>query len=202
MTNILKHIIQIGVANGMDHVRDFIIQNPNEYMIYMIEPNKYSIPLIKQAYEFTPFKLIGNYAISTFDGEIDIYFHHYESGNSQQASTIKDHVIKHNHKEEDLNVVKVKCFTLETLINTILSLNDEKIEYLCMDTEGYDCDIILSTDFSKFNVNCIVFERLHTEGAFMTNGNKYKAVENHLLSYGYTVCSDFSNGSENACFKK
>lgn len=36
----------------------------------------------------------------------------------------------------------------------------------------------------------------------MTNGNKYKAVENHLLSYGYTVCSDFSNGSENVCFKK
>jgi hypothetical protein len=64
--------------------------------------------------------------------------------------------------------------------------NFNTIDYMFLDTEGHDCDIIQSTDFSKLLVDEICFEIAHTDGSFTgTETDKYKKTNEHLNSFGF-----------------
>lgn len=177
-----KTIIQIGIADARDKMRDFILKNPNDYMIHLVEPNIHSTPKIEEAYAFTKNKKIYTFAIAPFDGWLDIYFHDYEGGNSQHASANLHHLRSHGHSK--IISQKTECYTINSFLKKF-SLENDRIEYLYIDTEGYDCDILLATDFQNLKIKNIVFETRHTEGPFSSNGPKMIETLEYLKSFGY-----------------
>lgn len=202
----MKKIVQIGVANAEDHVSEFVKKNYENYFVYLIEPNLNSISLIKNVYSFTKLKQIFNFAISTYDGTVDIYFpteNYYKFGNSQIASVNKHHLEVHMNTENDdhSSIVSksVKCFKLNTFFENIISLQDEYIEILFIDTEGHDCDILMTTDFKKFNVKKIVFEYAHSEGPQVCCGEKLNNTIEYLKTFGYEEIEE-DWGIGNKCF--
>jgi hypothetical protein len=56
------------------------------------------------------------------------------------------------------------------------------VDYLQIDTEGYDAKIILGADFSYFGVRTIEFEHIHL------SAKERHSVHEKLVSSGYEFC--------------
>lgn len=180
-----KILIQIGSAEGNDHVTDVIRENENILAI-LVEPNPENFNLLKENYKNIKNIFFENVAISTGVPEINLYV---EPGKiSHHGSINYDHLIAHNHNPKDIKVLKVKAITLEQLFLKY-NLMENTIDFLYMDTEGHDCDIILNTDFSKFKIKNICFESSHADGP-RRKGLKLQQTINHLAAFGYVI--DFS----------
>jgi len=183
----MKIVVQIGVANADDHVYKFIEENNFNVFGIFIEPNPHSIPLIKNKYKNLKNKVISTVGISTETGIKDIYFDSmFLSGNSQHSSINMNHVIRHGHNS--LNKFSVLCFSLNDYLNKIIGFdNSDVIDNLFIDTEGHDCDIILSTNFNLLNIKSIMFETTHSDGPFSgRNTNKFNKTDEHLKNFNYT----------------
>jgi FkbM family methyltransferase len=178
-----KKLIQIGANRGYDHV--FEITKHNKHECILVEPNKYLIDSLKDCYKNCDNITIENCAISTFDGSVDMYFNDMKEGDSSHSSLSLSHVLDHNNKKENIIKSNVPCMKLESLIQKYNWINEE-IEWLFIDAEGHDCDIILSTDFSKFNIKNVFFETIHSDGSFK-NGQKLQKTIDYLMSFGYVI---------------
>lgn len=66
----------------------------------------------------------------------------------------------HDCRADVLEKITVGCVPFNFLIE---NLGIETIDYLKIDTEGYDFDIIKSIDFEKFDIKKIRFEYEHSE---------------------------------------
>jgi len=62
--------------------------------------------------------------------------------------------------------VEVGCVTFEFLMD---QLGITEIDYLKIDTEGLDYDILSSIDFNKFNIKCIRVEHEHLDSLLLVD---------------------------------
>ena len=90
--------------------------------------------------------------------------------------------------------------TLENLLKKH-SWHDKEVEWLYIDAEGYDCDIILFTDFSKLNIKNVFFETVHSDGPFK-QGEKLERTFNWLYSHGYLKNAIKTTDSHNVAFSR
>lgn len=201
----MKTIVQIGVSDANDHVFDLIKEIKENIFPIFIEPNPYCIPLIKKKYEFLPLKIISNIAISNTNENKIMYFPPwFESGDAAVASLDKQHVIAHQIPENTIKTLNVNCFTLNTFLNTILGLQTptDSIDYLFIDTEGHDCNIILSIDFSKISFDMICFEYIHSDG-FSSGMHTNKMIStNKYLEYNGYYLEKMDTINHNIIYKK
>ena len=61
------------------------------------------------------------------------------------------------------------------------------LDHFFIDTEGFDANILLELNLSKYKIDHIIFEFVHLDGSQMAGGSKTKELFNHLKSYGYTI---------------
>ena len=116
---------------------------------------------------------------------VAIFFNDIDNINGSEHSSVSlDHLYKHGHTlNRNITPKEIVCTTLTDLIIKHNWQNIE-IDYLFIDTEGHDCDIILNTDFSKMYIKTITFEITHSDGPF-TKGQKLENTKKHLCSFGY-----------------
>ncbi len=194
----IRKIVQIGSNNGRDHVFEKL--KVGKFQCIFVEPNPYSVIELKKTYSHLENSIFENSAISTFDGEIDMYFNDMESGDSSHSSISLSHVLDHNNPKENITHKKVKCLMLETLLKKH-SWDSDEIEWLYIDAEGHDCDIILSTDFSKLRIKNIFFETVHSDGSFK-KGEKLERTFNWLYSHGYLKNARETIDNSNIAFSR
>jgi len=182
----MKYIIQIGAGKGNDHVNDLIKNNKSEYFGVFVEPNPFIFKNLTESYSFSeqPY-IFENLAISTNTGEVIIYFNDIDGVLSDSAHSSMNlyHVLRHGNPPERITPKTIPCITFEELLKKH-KLETVEIEYLFIDTEGHDCDIIQSIDFKKYNIKNICFERLHTDGPFK-QGEKFDKTKEYLTQFGY-----------------
>jgi len=193
-----RKIVQIGANDGNDHVHEVV--KCGKYEVIFVEPNPYLADVLKKNYEYIDNCKFEECAITTFDGEIEMHFNNIDSLESSHSSIYIDHVLGHNNKREDITTKKVKCTTLENLLKKH-EWNDEEIYCLYIDAEGHDCDIILSTDFSKLNIRNVFFESIHSDGPFK-QGEKLERTFNWLYSHGYLKNARETIDNANIAFSK
>lgn len=193
-----RKIVQIGANKGYDHV--FEITKNNEYDCLFVEPNPHAIKILKDCYKNCEHCKFEECAISTNNGTIEMHFNDIDSGDSSHSSISMDHVLKHNNPQEKITSLTVDCMTVESLLEKYGWKNDQ-IEWLYIDAEGHDCDIILSTDFSKLNIRNVFFESIHSDGPFK-QGDKLKKTIEWLNSSGYLFNAKKCDGVSNLAFSK
>ena len=113
----------------------------------------------------------------------DIYLNAEED--YQGSATFSDKMAFWNTDLEYKEKVKVKCFTFDTICD---SYNITEIDYLKIDTEGMDYEILKSIDFSKYNIKLL---RAETNGSpsieqsirLLLENNKFfvETFENDLI---------------------
>lgn len=175
-------LIQIGAAEGNDHVTE-IVKNNTFHKIILIEPNVKNFKLLQDNYKNYTNVIFENIAISTENTNITLFAEDLDI--SHHGSINYEHLLVHSHHPSNIKALIVPALTLTSLLEKHNLLNSE-IEFLFIDTEGHDCDIILSTNFKAIDVKNICFETSHADGP-KTKGQKLEKTINYLNSCGYEV---------------
>ena len=163
--------IQIGSCDGIkdDPLRRYVLKY--HWSGILIEPVRYLFQKLVEGYAESRNLIFENIAISDTGGLKDFYYLKQSSlplppWYDELGSFCKDIILKHEKEipniEQYISVKKVKTSTLEALMQ---KHNVKKIHLLCIDTEGYDYEILKTFDFSKIKPTMILFEHKHLSDA-------------------------------------
>lgn len=186
----MSYFIQIGAGAGdqdervnyKDGFSSFVKKNfsKEKDKILVVEANSLNLDKLKFCWSDYSNTKIFNLAIvdSNFEDEFIKLFYAKEDEPCYQVTSIfKEHVEKHypNSKIEEIKVKSKK-------INDFLSeeVGSAKIDYLAIDAEGIDYDLIMDLNFKKFDIENISIEFLHL------NKDKKNRLINRLIENGYS----------------
>ena len=157
---------------------EFIKKNYNDSSkVFVVEANPKNIDKLKSSYKNFKNIDILNFAISynNYD-EISLYYSEDDAPHYQTCSSNINHVKKHYPNSI------IKKFNIKSV-----SINDffekysiSEVDYLSIDIEGLDYEVLMSIDFNKFNIKNISIEYLH-----LTKFQK-KNLINFLSKRGYS----------------
>ena len=165
-------LVIIGAHNGLG-LEELILKQKNK--VLLIEPVNYNLQSLKVRFENIDNIIIENVGISDERNQIQFYYIKESSLKKlgkEWASGIgsfkKKHLLDHHRKrfqitENDLEETNVKILVFDDLVK---KYNINEIEYLFIDTEGYDYKIIKSIDFNKIKINKLKFEYKHLDDTF------------------------------------
>ena len=179
------NLVQIGANRGNDHVTKLIEERKVEFKkIVLVEPIAYVLEELRTCYKDVKNVIIENCIISTSQEKyLKIYYHR---GSNYEVSTLnKTHLSEHGCPDSYIEFSEVENKTLTELL---IKHDITHLDYLFIDTEGHDIDILMSLDLSAVIVENIHFEVSHSDGVFK-QGPRFEAICNYLKSksYDYTV---------------
>ena len=94
------------------------------------------------------------------------------------ASFSKEHLIRHGINENHIDEKLVECQTLKQVIG---DHDFHDLDFLQVDTEGFDYEVIKTIDFNKSKPRLIKFEWMNL------SGNDQREITNLLVRNGYKV---------------
>jgi FkbM family methyltransferase len=176
--------VQIGANDGVkgDLLRKFVTQY--HWKGILVEPVEWLYNKLKKNYKNEPALIFENCAISDRDCFSD-FFYFEESSElgdiyDQVGSLKKETVLKHKGRIPSLNnnlkIKKVKCLCFESLLK---KYNIKKVDFLHIDTEGNDWNILKTINFNKYGISAVLYEYIH-----LTREEFYKS-KNYLKSFGF-----------------
>jgi len=193
---------QIGTNNGDDLFRQRVIQNKPDIVI-LVEPNQGLIDQIKFNYRDIDNVFIYNNAIFYNDDEtVELYI---PAKNGIMGTTADNGITYHDvhfsllpmndwGSKDDMVKISSKTITFDKICSIH---NITTIDYLQIDTEGFDTEIIKMIDFSKFKINTIIFERwtfstdcftkFHNDKSNELGVNGFNNAIDILKKYNYTI---------------
>lgn len=185
-------VVQIGTNNGNDHVRDFCLKHKPSNII-LVEPfsiHHHDIQMNYKDIENVHIELI---AINPDENETHTtLFYSIHDGPSrgpgcsyQVTSMDANHLLKHDYRLDDLRPITVESMTINNLFK---KYNLKTIDYLFLDVEGIDFEVLQSIDFLKFDIRHIQVEHVHLDKVkldlFMSEKG-YASTNTTFDLYGY-----------------
>lgn len=188
------YFIQIGANDGVtgDKINGYI--KNFHWKGILVEPVPYIFNRLIENYNQTNGLIFENSAIGKTNGYLPFYsiaeknslgVSHKELlsgfGLDQLGSFNKEVLLKHSGMIPDFEsfVCEIKVPTI-TFNELVIKHNVSKINLLQVDTEGYDYDILINTDFSKIRPELLIFEHQH-----MTR-LQYKKLIKRIRSLDYS----------------
>ena len=109
------------------------------------------------------------------------------------GSFSKDHILSHKTKRfqvsnEDIEANKVESLSFKTFQK---KFDIEAIDFLHIDAEGAEFDIMYNIDYESIDIKKIFFEKKHFDGPFST-GEKLNIIKKILIKNNYFL-SDIDN---------
>jgi FkbM family methyltransferase len=154
--------VQIGTFDGDDIFRELVFKY-NPKMVILVEPNKDMTPDIKYNYSGVSGVFIENVAITTQpQKEIVLYLPAVDENTKAQNgcyySPSKFSLKPMNDwgNKEEMRKMYVRGITMTTLLR---KYQIRHIDFLCLDTEGYDVEILKSMDLWKYWSDIIQYEK-------------------------------------------
>lgn len=159
-----KVYFQIGTNNGNDLFRDLVIRDTPDLVI-LVEPNPQLIDTIRHNYRNIKNVHIFNNAVYYTNNEpIELYVPAKNgiigtrADNNGRYNDAHFSLLPMNDWGSKSDMAKIQ--TTSITFDKICSIhNITNIEYLQMDTEGFDSEIIKMIDFSNYTINKLRFEK-------------------------------------------
>lgn len=189
-----KVFVQIGVFDGYDEFM-FLSKEYTPTKVILVEPNSLMNDQIKKHYKGIRNVKIENVAIWEKDNVTVELTHPRQLKRRHEFSNYNPcfSLIPMQDWGDDLIKIPVPGMRFMTLCEKH-GITD--INYLQIDTEGYDAEIIKMIDFSKVNIDVIVYENWDfPRSAFLRHGrnavkfgqNAMRFLEEYLPTKGYVV---------------
>ena len=182
-------LILIGAHNGKKSIQ-LVIDALKFGKVCLIEPVPYLFDQLSRTHKKNEQTFLINKCItSTEKSFIDFYstsmesnkVHHY---GDQLGSLDPNHAKKHDKRfQQFVSKIKVPTTTPSKLLS---ELNCNSIDYLLLDTEGSDAQILLSFPFNLVKPNTICFEHKHIDGTY-TVGDNFLSIVKLLNLEGYKI---------------
>lgn len=178
--------VQVGAHIGQNDFASTITKTSNVEFGLLIEPLPQLLPYLKESYKDVPNIIIENKAVTVEGSKKLTFYVDINDPITELSSLNKQHLIDHNITEKDIQEIIVQGEKLETILDYY---NVKELDWLFVDVEGYDCDILLDFDFSKYKIDSIVFEYTHSDGAFSKGGPKLNKLIDKMTSLNYEISS-------------
>jgi len=147
-----KIFFQIGTNNGNDRFLQ-LVKNEKPDMVILVEPNESLLNEIKTNYEgIENVNIYNNAVYYTDDESIELYIPKKDGYSNGHFSLLP---MNDWGKKEDMVKIQTKSITFDKICS---NHNITNIEYLQIDTEGFDSEIIKMIDLSKYKIDNIRFE--------------------------------------------
>ena len=196
----MKTFIQIGTHNGNDDFNK-LVKKENPDFLVLVEPNSDMIEQISENYSYITDKekiKIENVAINTESGSCEIVIPKdplpQPDGSFMELGTTHYSLLPMDDWGNDFNSIKVEGMTFSELCE---KHSISEIDYLQIDTEGFDSQIILSIDFDKIKIKKLQyeywpFESEKYEKRYGDDSQNYglggmEEVESKLIDLGYNL---------------
>jgi len=207
----MKIFIQIGTNSGNDSFRNLVIKESPD-LVLLVEPNENLIETIKNNYMNIKNVNIINKAVGYEDEkEVSLYIPAinkiYGNKGENNFTYVDAHfsLLPMNDWGEKENMIEIK--TKSITFNTMCSAyNINEIDYLQIDTEGFDTEIIKMIDFDKINIKKLRYEKwsfdpscftkYHSDKYEQLGKNGLKIIEDKLIKHGYEL-NDISDDDGN-----
>ena len=159
------------------------IYNNNTYLLYKkgwrginIDLDEKSINLFNV---FRKFDLNIKEAISSKAKEVDLYFYH----NKSPLNTLNKNLVNF-HKAQPKKIKKIITKTLNSIIIKSPYAN-EKIDFMSIDVEGHELDVLKGFDLKKYAPSIIVIEYLdlNVKKLEITNFNLQNVMNSEIYKY-------------------
>lgn len=179
-------VIQIGSNKGNDDLSDYLKNNHKELEFGLfVEANPLHIGNLKNCYSQYKNVIIENIAIkipSHQENTLKLYYHQNDGPMYHVASCNKSH-IEIYYPTEGIKYFEVPCVTLDDLFERY-QIKD--LDWLLLDIEGIDSEILLTTEWDKYNIQRIEYEKLHL-------GNNKDEIESIFKNLGYKKTNSLHN---------
>lgn len=198
----MSHVdfLQIGSHIGNSKNDKLYHQEFSNKNLILIEPIPFLFEILVHNYKvksktFLNNCILLNVAVSNKEGTLDLYVPSQKNNLnqlpewiSQLGSIHKNHINATYDKADSVLMEKitVPCFRLNSIID---KYKIKTIDYLLVDTEGHDFDILMDLDLDIIKPNKICFENTHTDGS-LTRGNNYIKLLQKLFKYGYKIIQE------------
>lgn len=171
-------IVQIGCNDGNDEMYEMISNDPDTHAL-LIDANDSVLKLTKERYSKFKNVIIYNELITGTSGKYEFIIPHFDDHPySAHSSVYMDHIINHNHDINKVKKITMNGITLDQLLD---KFKITEIDYLMIDCEGEDYNIIKSLDLIKYNIKKIKFEISH----FPDKENALHEICEKFKSSGY-----------------
>ena len=163
--------------------------------ILLVEPVPYNYKILQKKFNDDKDIFICTNAVFSENSKKNFYFvkeasipklgKHWASG---IGSFDKQHILNHKSKrfeikDDDIDNIEIDFITFDNLIK---EYEIKTIDYLQIDVEGAEYEILNSIDFEKIKINSIQFESKHFDGTF-TEGSKLNLIKEKLINNGYNL---------------
>ena len=164
--------VEIGAASGIDLSNTYLLEKKFNWTGILCEPSIFW----QQSLKANRNCLIDSRCVYTSSGsEIDFLETSHPEYSTIDSFQNRD---SHSDKRKVFNQYKVKTITLEDLLD--FHNSPKVIDYLSVDTEGSEYDILKNFNFDKFQIRIITVENNNTENKALFDNllltNKYKKV--------------------------
>lgn len=195
--------IQIGTNNGEDFFRDMVLLHKPQTVI-LIEPNKDLMGFIEKNYYGINGVHIETVAITKIEEDDVILYipRQNESGFADNGQRNYDYghlsLLPMNDwgDKETMRTIHAKGVTLNSIFD---KYGITYVDFLCIDTEGYDGEIIKTIDFLQHLIDIIKYEdwSFPSENFSKHNTNweelglaSVNVINDILFSFGYDIYND------------
>lgn len=178
--------LQIGTNDGND---DFlkIVRGTNPNKIILVEPNHFLNDKIKDNYKKVENYVIENYAITSDNfGTVELVIPKDDpsTGSSVNGISYGDkHFTLIPMDDWGNDFLKMKAESIS--FNDLCKKHEiDHINYLHIDTEGYDAEIIKSIDFENIKIDIIKYESWSfNENCFTRHGEKSNLYGDNAMNF-------------------
>jgi FkbM family methyltransferase len=189
--------IQIGTNNGSDDFRNRV-QQDNPDLVILVEPNKDLRESIKRNYEHVrSASIVKSVAITGKTGDtVKLHIPKLVNGlakNGYGYNTGNFSMLPMDDWGEELTTIEAETLSFSDLCD-MYGITD--IDYLCIDTEGFDAEIIKTIDFTKYHIKELEYEywgfgtdcySRYGNKASLYGKNGMDQIETLLLGLGYEI---------------
>lgn len=181
--------IQIGACDGIggDPISHFVRRGVMRSIL--VEPVESNFLKLEQNYKEVPGVALVRAAIAHEDGYAAMY-RAKESGRwrgngwvGQVASFDRGHLLRHGVRPEEIELVTVPAITFATLLRRF---DVEAIQFLQIDTEGFDAEVVKMALALPRTPDVINFERMHLTATAMRE--VFLKLEQHDYTWTHDTC--------------
>ena len=122
----------------------------------VVEPQVSMLDMLRANYADYPQVVVVNAAIADAEGSRDFYS--TRDGPSRKASFLRSNLLRHGVRSEDIVAQPVRCTTIANLIR---EQKLERCDFIQIDAEGYDAEIMRTIDFPTVQPSIVRFEHVH-----------------------------------------
>jgi FkbM family methyltransferase len=182
-------LVMIGAHNGSKSIQ--LVHDALKFgKVCLVEPVPYLFKLLSDTHSKTEgIHLINKCITPTKTDTVDFYAISLDSNKvhdygDQLGSLNPYHAKNHDNRFEKF-VTKIKVPTLTTT-QLLDELNCSSVNFLFIDTEGHDAQILLTFPFNLIKPKMILFEHKHADGTHIV-GDNFVSIIKFLNSHGYQI---------------